>query len=315
MQISTEELTELLTWPKLIDALSTQFKNDCCVPERHHHTIQVPGQADATMLLMPAWQTGGRIGVKLVNVFPDNTKRKLPSISANYMLYNGDTGQALASMDGATITSRRTAAAAGLGASFLSRTDSETLFLVGAGRVASLVPEAMRSVRPIKRVLVWNHNESNALTLCEKLNASGFDAKPEFDLEAGTKAADIISCATLSKRALIKGNWLRVGQHIDLIGSFTPEMRETDDDAMRIADVYVDTDTALTESGDLLGPLSSGVIRHTDILGNLSDLCRGNVEGRSSNQAITLFKAVGTALEDLAAASLAFDGVCQVQPR
>lgn len=307
MHIDSEEMIRHLAWPDLIEALRLQFIAGCEVPERHHHSMQVPGDPDATMLLMPAWQSGERIGVKLVNVFPGNTKVKLPSISADYLLYDGKTGQNLAVMDGALITSRRTAAAAALGAKFLSRDNSETLFLVGAGRVASLVPEAMRTVRPIKKVLVWDLYEESAREAVERFSTEGFDASVELDLERGTISADIISCATLSKEPLIKGAWLSPGQHLDLIGSFTPDMRETDDDAMRIADVYIDIDTALTECGEMIEPLRSGAITPADIVGDLASLCRETAPSRTSDNAITLFKAVGTALEDLAAASLAYD--------
>jgi ornithine cyclodeaminase len=313
MRIQPETLQELLTWPELIEAIRLQFKNGCEVPERHHHTMEAPGQADATMLLMPAWQPGKRIGVKLVNVFPDNTKKGLPSISADYLLYDGQTGQSLATMDGAVLTSRRTAAAAALGAQFLSREDSETLFLVGAGRVATLIPEAMRSVRPIKNVMIWDLSKESAERAAKHLQNLGFNTEVELDLQKGTERADIISCATLAKEPLIKGEWLKPGQHLDLIGSFTPDMRETDDEAMRIADVFVDTDTALTESGDLVAPLKSGAILAGEIMANLTDLCSGRTHGRVDDQAITLFKAVGTALEDLAGASLAYDKFAQGQ--
>ncbi len=310
MHINADEMLSYLSWLDLIDALRVQFRDGCEVPTRHHHTVDVPGDASGTILLMPAWQGGNRIGIKIANVFPGNTKAGLPSISADYLLYNAKTGQNLAIMDGALITSRRTAAASALAAQFLSRQDSETLFLVGAGRVASLVPEAMRAVRPIRKVLVWDLFEASAHKACERLTEQGFDARPEFDLEAGTRAADIISCATLATEPLIKGDWLSHGQHLDLIGSFTPEMRETDDDAMRFADVYIDVDTALTECGEMIEPLRSGALVTDDVKGDLAKLCRREVAGRTTDEAITLFKAVGTALEDLATASLIYDKKC-----
>lgn len=307
MQISAETLTKVLNWPDLIEALRVQFQKGCVAPPRHHHTMEVPGQADATMLLMPAWQPGQRIGVKLVNVFPDNTSSGLPSISANYFLYDGQTGQALATLDGAILTARRTAAAAALGADYLSRQDAKTLFVVGTGQVASLLAQAIGTIRPIKNVLVWGRSLDKAKAVCAKFQASGFDARPELDLQAGTQAADIISCATLSRTALIKGAWLKPGQHLDLIGSFTPEMRETDNDAMGLARVFIDTETALVESGDLVMPIKAGVLHPSSIQGTLSSLCQGQTKGRGSDAEITLFKGVGTALEDLAAASLAYE--------
>lgn len=307
MYINAEDMIRHLTWPDLIEALRIKFQVGCEAPERHHHSIHVPGSPDATMLLMPAWQPGERIGVKMVNVFPGNTEKSLPSISADYFLYDGKTGQNLAMLDGAVITSRRTAAAAALAAQYLSCDHSETLFLVGAGRVASLVPEAMRAVRPIKEVLVWDLHHEGALKLAENLTSRGFNARVELDLEIGTKSADIISCATLSKTPLIKGAWLAPGQHLDLIGSFTPEMREADDDAMRVAEVYVDVEIALTECGEMIEPLRSGALERTDVKADLAALCKGKATGRTSGSAITVFKAVGTALEDLATASLIYD--------
>lgn len=307
MKITAQEMVKHMNWPDLIEALRAQFRAGCQMPERHHHSMQVPGEADATMLLMPAWQPGERIGVKLVNVFPGNTQRNLPSISADYLLYDGKTGQNLAIMDGALITSRRTAAAAALGAEFLSREDSETLFLVGAGRVARLVPQAMSAVRPIKRVMVWALREESAQKTCNELRDEGIDAVVEMDLERGAKAADIVSCATLATEPLIKGEWLSGGQHLDLIGSFTPDMRETDDEAIRRAEVYIDVETALTECGDLLVPIRNGIIKKQDIKGDLAALCSSKVAGRTDNNSITLFKAVGAALEDLATASLIYE--------
>ena len=179
--------------------------------------------------------------------------------------------------------------------------------MVGAGKVASLIPEAMRTVRPLRLVRVWDLNLESAEALCVRLRAAGLEATPELDRQAGTEAADIISCATLSTNPLVEGAWLKPGQHLDLIGSFTPKMRETDDEAMRVADVYVDTETAFLESGDLVYPLESGAITKAAVRGNLTTLSRGEVSGRTSADSITLYKAVGTALEDLAAASLAYD--------
>ena len=314
MLINQQDTERYLDWPALIDALRRQFRSGCEVPTRHHHTVALKDEHAATLLLMPAWQPGHRIGVKLVNVFPDNARRSLPSISADYLLYDGATGQRLAIMDGGVLTARRTAATAALGADFLAREDASTLFIVGAGRVGSLVPEAMRSIRPITRVLVCSPTAASAEKLCRSLRVQGFDAQVENDLEAGTHKSDIISCASLSHTPLIRGNWLSPGQHLDLIGSFTPQMRETDDAAMRIADVYVDADTTLIESGDLVLPIESGAFTANRVLGDLAELCRGDVAGRADAGAITLFKAVGTALADLAAGSLVYDSAKAQSP-
>ena len=306
MKIDHTELEALLPWPALIKAIDAQFKEGCDVPERHHHTVPTNTDKDATMLLMPAFQRGDYIGLKVVNVFPDNGKIGLPAVTADYLLYSGETGNMLAMMDGGVLTARRTAATAALGARFLSRKDANKLFLAGAGRVASLVPEAMKAVRPIEEVKVWNPHEDRASILAKHLQKQGFKASVEMNLKAGSLWADIISCATLATAPLILGDWLRPGQHLDLIGSFTPKMRETDDEACRKARVYIDTDTALSESGDLIDPIRSGAIAKADVIGNLTGLCRGTVTGRECDADITLFKAVGTAIADLASARLAF---------
>ncbi len=306
MKIEKEELESLLSWSTLIDAINQQFVDGCNVPERHHHTMPTNTGNDATMLLMPAFQKGDYIGLKVVNVFPDNGRIGLPAITADYLLYSGETGNMLAMMDGSVLTARRTAATAALGARFLSRKESSKLFVVGAGRVASLVPGAMKAIRSIEEVKVWNRNEESAATLVKQLKEQGFSASIERDLESGTRWADIISCATLATAPLILGNWLQAGQHLDLIGSFTPKMREADDEACRRARVYIDTGTAFSESGDIIDPIKSGAIAKDDVIGNLTDLCRGHKKGREADSEITLFKAVGTAIEDLAAAKLAY---------
>ncbi|MFT2112077.1 ornithine cyclodeaminase family protein [Marinomonas sp. 2405UD68-3] len=306
MKISNEVLEQSLPWPALIDAIRKQFIAGCDVPVRHHHYMETTTASDATLLLMPAFESGEYVGLKIVNVFPDNNAISLPSINADYLLYSGKTGELLAMLDGGILTARRTAAASALAAKFLAKQDASTLFVVGSGRVASLIPEAMRTIRPIRDVKVWDLNKDNAQRLVDKLSERGFNASVELDLEVGTKGADIISCATLSTTPLILGEWLKPGQHLDLIGSFTPSMRETDDTAMSTADVYIDVETAFLESGDIIEPMKTGALSKSDIKGDLAVLCKIN-GGRESEKSITVFKAVGTALEDLAAAKLVYN--------
>ena len=179
--------------------------------------------------------------------------------------------------------------------------------MVGAGALAPYLIEAHASVRPIDEVLVWNRNPSRAEELAGKLAGRTYSVAAARDLEAAVRAADLVSCATLSAEPLVKGAWLKPGVHLDLVGGYTPSMRECDDDAVKRAHVFVDTRSgALHEAGDIVQPLEAGVIRESDIRGDLFDLCRGKVEGRKSEEEITLFKSVGTAIEDLAAAMLAF---------
>jgi ornithine cyclodeaminase len=164
-------------------------------------------------------------------------------------------------------------------------------------------------VRPIKRVTIWNRTNANAVKLGFQLAGEGFVADVTDDL-AEVASADIVSCATLAAEPLVRGEWLRPGTHLDLVGGFTPKMREADDEAMRRARVYVDTrGGAMKEAGDIVDPLARGVIADSDIKGDLFGLCRGEEKGRGSVDEITLFKSVGTAIEDLAAAMLVWRGL------
>ena len=311
--VSAQEVGAGLRYDRLIAALRTAFAAGAEAPKRHHHMVEVPGGPDATLLLMPAWQIGGLLGVKIVSVFPGNGARALPALSSSYLLSDAVTGIPLALMDGDEITGRRTAATAALGADLLSRRDASRLLVVGAGRIAGEVPAAMRAVRPIERVEVWNVRAQGAAALVGRLRADGFDASVATDLDAAVRRADIVSCATLATAPLIRGAWLRPGVHLDLIGSFTPEMREADDESFRRSMIFVDSVAGFAEAGDLMQPLRSGAIASIEACTTLADLCRGKC-GREGPADITLFKAVGTAIADLAAASLVYGGLSAEQP-
>ena len=302
---SAEETRDLLPFGALIEALREMFRAGAVAPLRHHHTIALDGQPDATLLLMPAWNPAGLGGVKIVHVNPGNAAAGMPALSSSYLLFDTRTGRHLAMLDGGEITNRRTAAASALAARYLAREDARRLLVVGAGRVAANLADAFRAVRPIEDVAVWDIDAGLAERLVQRLSGAGFRAEVAADLEAAVAGADIISCATLAIDPLIAGAWLRPGQHLDLIGSFRPHMREADDDAVRRARVYIDTDGALKESGDLIGPIEAGVLTEEGIAGDLFGLCRGSAAGRADAREITLFKATGTALSDLAAATLA----------
>ena len=300
-----------LGFAALIPALRTMFVAGCEVPQRHVHTIADRDDAAAaprgTVLVMPAWRAGQRFGLKTVMIFPGNSARGLPGLHSTYLLYDAATGQPLAQLDGDEITTRRTAAAAALAASYLARADARRLLIVGAGRVAALLADAMRAVRPIAEVVVWNHRRDGAERLAATLRAAGLAARASDDLAASVAAADIVSCATLSNAALIEGRWLARGTHLDLIGSFTPQMREADAACFERARVFVDTPEALVKSGDLLQAIAEGGFAPAALQGTLADLCAGRSPGRGGADEITLFKAVGSALEDLAAAELVYE--------
>ena len=297
-----------LPFGALIAAIEALFVAGCAVPPRHVHAIgSEQGGEQGKVLIMPAWQ-GRYIGIKTVNIFPGNAARGKPALFSTYLLYDAATGEPLAQIDGNEITARRTAAASALAARYLAPVNAASLLVVGSGRVASLLPQAYRCVRPIREVTVWSRNHDNALELAAQLCADGFNARAGADLEAAARGADIVSCATLSTAPLIRGDWLRPGSHLDLIGSFTPQMREADDACFAGARVFVDTPEALQKSGDLLGPIARGVWAPGDVASTLEALCRGEVAGRRDGIERTVFKSVGTALEDLAAAMLVMGG-------
>lgn len=309
--VAASEASSLLPMGDLIGALRKAFAEGCEVPPRHHHTIPVPDDPDATLLLMPAWQraseAGGFLGVKLVTVFPGNARRGMPGLTSSYLLFDRYTGTQLATIDGNVITARRTAAVSALGASFLAREDAENLLVLGSGRVASLLPDAYRAVRNIRRIGVWDINPDSASRMVGRLIEEGLDATVVQDIESGIRWADIITAATLSTVPLVKGEWLRPGVHVDLIGAFTPSMRESDDAALKRSAVFTDTAEALHEAGDFTQPIESGAFAPDELKGTLDQLCKGEVPGRASSEQITLFKAVGTALADLAAAGIVYN--------
>jgi ornithine cyclodeaminase len=307
--VDAETTRRHLGFPELIAALRAMFVEGCEVPQRHVHTIADPdaGAPRGTVLVMPAWRAGHRFGLKTVMIFPGNGARGLPGLHSTYLLYDASTGEPLAQLDGDEITTRRTAAAAALAASYLAPADARRLLVVGAGRVAALLADAMRAVRPIDEVTVWNHHRDGAERLAAALRAAGIAARASEDLAASVAAADIVSCATLSHAALIEGQWLAEGTHLDLIGSFTPQMREADAACFDRARVFVDTPEALVKSGDILDAVAEGTFAPLALQGTLADLCAGRCAGRSSAGEITLFKAVGSALEDLAAAELVLE--------
>ena len=304
------ETKNALPFPALIGALEAMFKSGAEAPSRHHHAVQVPGEPQGTLLLMPAWVPGRYLGVKMVSVFPGNAVRGLPSIYGSYLLSSAVTGELLAIIDGGELTARRTAAASALASRYLSRAESSTLLVCGTGRLSFNLIEAHAAVRPITKVAIWGRDPEKAGAIARRAAALGLDTSVTGDLERAVSEADIISCATLSETALIRGAWLKPGAHLDLIGAFKPSMRESDDDAVRRTTIFVDTRAgALSEAGDIVQPIRTGVISSEDIAADLADLSSGIHRGRARGDEITLFKSVGASLEDLAGAILVVEQV------
>jgi ornithine cyclodeaminase len=248
------------------------------------------------------------MGVKVVTAFPDNAARGKPAVFGTYVLLSAETGEPVAIMDGTRLTAWRTAAASALASRHLSRPDAARLLMVGSGALAPFLIRAHASVRPIAEVAIWNRSAERARTLVAALARDGIMAKVADDLAGATAQADIVSTATLASEPLIRGAWLRPGTHLDCVGAFKPTMRETDDEAVRRARIFVDTRAgAFAEAGDILQPLQAGVIGKDAVLGDLFELCRGTAAGRRSADEITMFKSVGASIEDLAAAVAVYE--------
>lgn len=248
-------------------------------------------------------------GIKVVTVMPGAVRKGASTVSAIYLLLDRDTGKPLAILDGEALTFRRTAAASALAARYLARPDSQTLLLVGTGGLAPWMAQAHAELNPsIKRILIWGRSIDKAESVARKLTlriaaerALKILSIP--DVEEAVMQSDVISCATTSKTPILHGVWVKPGTHIDLVGGFRPDMREADDEAVFRSRLFVDTRAgALSEAGDILGPVSAGVIGLNHVMGELADLVRGTRTGRKDTSDITMFKSVGTALEDLAAA-------------
>lgn len=299
-----------LAWPSLIEALASMFESACVTPVRHHHDLEVPGERNATLLLMPAWVPGRYAGVKILSVFPDNAQRALPAIFGTYLLSSAQTGEMLAAIDGGELTARRTAAASALAARYLAHPDARELLVCGTGRLSINLLQAHAVTRPLERFRIWGRNLDSAEAIAAEARALGLPAEAVVDLEPAARTADIVSCATLSSEPLVSGEWLKAGAHLDLIGAFKPSMRESDDMAISRSSVFVDTRAgALTEAGDIVQPLKSGVLTEAAIKAELAELVTGAHPGRTSSEEITLFKSVGAALEDLAGAILAYETI------
>ena len=306
-QFDAHSTRAALPFTALIAAIERMFAAGCDVPPRHVHKIGSGQDEQGTVLIMPAWHAG-YMGIKTVNIFPGNAARGLPGLFSTYTLYSAATGQPLATIDGDEITARRTAAASALAARYLARRDARRLLVVGSGRVARLLPEAYRALLPIDEVTVWSRNPEAAARMAAQLSFDDCTVRASTQLEEAVRQADVVSCATLATEPVVRGDWLQSGSHLDLIGGFTPQMREADDDCFKGSALYVDTVEALQKAGDLLGPMARGVFAPDDVAGTLEALCRAQAAGRQSDQSRTVFKSVGTALEDLAAAILVYEG-------
>ncbi len=301
-----KEIEFYLNYPQLIEELEKAFQREYVVPARMHYDYKAKaGNGDSTLLLMPAWQNERYVGLKVITISPHNPTGNLPTIQGIYLLMNAKNGQMLAQFDAGTLTNLRTAATSALASKYLSRSDAAVLLMVGTGALAPELIKAHCMVRPIKKVMVWGRNFKKAMDLSSRLNFDEISVEAIDDLNLGISNADIISTATSSPEALVFGDQLKPGQHLDLVGAFKPTWREADDNAIINSSVFIDTrEGTLNESGELLIPIEKGLFHPDQIKSDLFELCKKIKVGRVHEDEITSFISVGYALEDLAAAEL-----------
>jgi len=289
----------------LIERIRDYFRADVAQPAKNRFDVSLPGVTEGWLSIMPSWRAGKHIGIKIVTAFPGNDRRHLPPVMATYLVLDGCTGEPVAMIDGTALTVRRTACTSALASQYLSRQDSERLLMIGTGAMAAHLIRAHAHVRPICNVLIWNSRAQPAKSLAKHLNRNDFKVDWTEDLEGAVRGADIISSMTMSEVPLVDGNWLQPGQHLDLVGAFSPAMREVNDQALRRSHVFADTrEGVLADGGDVAQAIQAGVLTEDDVNGDLFDLCRGETLGRRAYRDITLFKSVGAAAADLAAAKI-----------
>lgn len=299
--VNAKAVRAALTFPRLITALEEAHRR----PKIEIHDSFL-GSAERQYFVRHAVDDGRLMGSKLITSFPANLGGALPAVQALCIVFDGANGRPLAVIDGTEITYWRTAADSALGAKLLARPDPETLLVVGAGEMSRWLVRAHRSARPsLHRILIWNRTPARAAAVAAELAQEGISANVVPDLDAATRLADMITACTRSRAPLIKGVNLKLGAHLDLVGGYTPETREADDEAARRATIFVDRrESAFDGVGDILQPIASGAIRESDVRGDLYDLARGSIKGRSSGDEITLFKNAGGAHLDLMTAEV-----------
>lgn len=303
IRLDAVSLHRLANVGDLVEALREAFKSGAVAPPRSHYSLQ-NGPNAPTLLVMPSWREGGATGVKLVTVFPNNPARGLPTITGEYILFNGETGQTLALIDGPALTALRTAAVSALAADILAPPDARTLLMIGSGALAPHLIEGHMSVRDYEDVMLWARDLKKANALAARLSTRGVTVQVVEDLDGAVRQADVVSCATMTSTPIVHGAWLKSTAHLDLVGGFLPTMREGDDACVRNALVAVDTMDAVKECGDLMEPLRDGLI-DLDKIVSLTTLVRSSFCLQARHHSV--FKSVGYALADLAAAEHFFE--------
>ncbi len=307
IELTAADVRDCLPWASLVLAIENKLRGSgFSAPPRISFDLQGGSHSGGgTLLVMPAWQNDNAIGIKLVTFWPSNRSDGRPSHGATYLMLDARSGNILAILDGEELTARRTAAISLIGSRCLARDDASRLLVVGTGPIACNLVRAYRSTGRFRTIEIFGRSAEAARALVDSLCAEGTACELSSSLQTSIAAADVISAATSATEPLFDGDWVRPGTHVDLVGSFHPTMREVDDRLVARADaIWIDTGAALVESGDLVQPIEKGVITRDAIAGQLRELI-DHPSPRPSRTAITIFKAVGFALPDFAAAEAA----------
>lgn len=310
--ISADEVHAALSYPALVDALQETFAKDFTQPPRQVHLLDDRDDNFDAFALLPAWNDK-IVAVKAFTYYPSN-QPPYPILYSKVMIFDREHGEPLALVDGTTVTFWRTGGVSGLATRLLSREDSKTMLLLGTGNLSTYMVRANASVRPLERIMVWGNPDGlPPVGEAEEVIAKTSPDLPhiEFsvvnDLEAACGEADIIVSATASHDILVHGAWIKEGTHLDFIGNHHADKREADTEVITRGKVYADSYVnAFKEAGEILVPIEEGVFRKEDVVGELSEMCSGRVPLRESDQEITVFKAIGQAITDLVAASMAY---------
>lgn len=301
--IEFDEVHRLAPWPGLVDALAEAHLREKPLAGQYRLAQPREDGLPDMLILTPAWDRARALGVKIVTSFPDNpTQHQTTTVGSLYILLDPQTGKPRLLLDGEALIFRKTAADTALGARLLSRVDARRLLMLGAGALAPYVIDALRSVRPgIDEVRIWNRTPARAEALVEQCREQGVAASLCEDPESDQNWADIVAAATMATDPIVHGEALRPGTHVGLIGSFTAEMRESDDALLHRAEIFVDDYEIVEKSGEFTGPLARGVIGEADIRGDLFALCQKRCPIPGPD-AITMFKNGGASHLDLVTA-------------
>lgn len=288
----------------MADALAGLARGNAANPLRSMLAVPFATAAPSVMASMPAaLGDPPALGVKILTVFPGNHADGIESHQGFVILFEPEHGSPIALIDAVAITAIRTAAASGLATRLLARSDAHDLAILGSGTQARSHLAAMRAVRPIDRVRAWSPHRERLEAFVADAMENGMVVEASEDARSAVEGADIICTVTASHEPIVHGSWLAEGSHINAVGSSQPAYRELDTEAVRRARLFVDLRTStVNESGDYLIPLREGAIGEDHIVAEIGEVAAGLAAGRTSDSEITLFKSLGLAIEDLAAA-------------